>query len=123
MPSLLMSVQIFHSSTGKYFVDELPSAAPSASAEPSSTPSNVPAVPSAQFLGSISGNIGEDMNSNNDADEDLVDVLIALDDGDNNVVATTATNNGGNYVFYDLSDGRYKVIETNLAEVSVGGEG
>jgi len=117
------------------FVDELPSTAPSISASPSSSPSAVPssssapsisgssspsvsASPTNPFLGSIAGNVKEDIDNNDTGDVDLEGVTITLADVNGAPIATTTTDSDGNYVFYDLPAGDYNVVETNLAGFS-----
>ena len=96
----------------------MPSESPSDSAKPSSSPSLAPSVSSAPtnaLLGSISGNVGEDLNNNDQADVDISGVTITLYDSNEQEIATRVTDSNGNYVFTDLPVGIYKVVETNLA--------
>jgi hypothetical protein len=99
-------------STGNDFVDEKYDE----TASPSMAPS-VSAAPTGPGIGSISGNVSEDKNNDDVGDEDLVGVLIILKDRNGNVIATSATDSMGDYVFYDLPGGKYTVTETNLAGV------
>jgi len=65
----------------------------------------------------MSGNVEEDTNNDTNNDDfpesTICDVIIRLLDGNFEVVATTLTNSNGEYVLYDLPDGRYIVIETD----------
>lgn len=106
-------------SLGNEFIDELPSAAPSVSATPSLKPTSSPslsAAPSDPFLGSISGNVSEDINNDDLGEDNLSGVPIELRDRAGETVATTLTDSVGNYAFYDLPAGEYTVIETNLED-------
>ena len=93
--------------------DREPSGAPSLSPAPTNT--GVPsASPSDAILGSISGNVKEDVDNNDTGDVNLVNVQIDLLDSTGAVVATRFTDSDGNYVFNDLPMGSYTVVETNL---------
>ena len=112
------------------FVDERPSATPSVSVAPSSSPSAEPSVspapsyspsaepsvsaaPSDRILGSISGNVSEDVDNNDTGDVDLAGVTVKL--LENGVeVATTVTDSNGDYFFYDVPVGNYVVMQVNL---------
>ena len=111
-------------STDSVFVDERPSSAPSVSASPTtrtapssfpSTSSGPSSAPSGVQLGSISGNVSGDTDNNDAGDVNLNDVPIKLLDSSGGLVATTATDANGNYVFYDVPFGTYAVMETNIA--------
>ena len=65
-------------------------------------------------LGSISGNVMEDLDNDDVGDVDLAGVNITLLDGSGNVIASRLTDSDGNYVFSDLPAGTYSVVEKNL---------
>ena len=64
-------------------------------------------------LGSIFGNVSEDVDNDNDGHDALSGVLVTLADSSDSVVATTLTDSEGNYVFCDLPSGDYAVTETD----------
>ena len=74
-----------------------------------------PTPTSVLSLGSISGNVKEDLDNNDSGDVDLGNVFITLFDKSGIVVGTTITDFGGRFVFYNLLPGNYTVMETNLA--------
>ncbi|KAI2501567.1 oxidoreductase [Fragilaria crotonensis] len=117
-------------SEGNDFVDERPSDSPSyqpsavPSAKPSTSPSRTPSKgssanpsesPSKVKLLAISGNVKEDTNNDDVGDISLANVVIALLDGNLNVIKTTVTDTSGNYKFDSLVPGKYVVTETNLS--------
>ncbi len=55
-----------------------------------------------------SGNVSKD----DVGDDDLAGVLIILNDRNGILIATTATDNMGDSVFYDLPAGKYTLTET-----------
>ena len=122
MISVTLSVGGVVNSTENNFVDELfttPSVSVSPSGEPTVSPgptnTGVPsASPSDPILGSISGNVKEDIDNNDTGDVNLVNVRIDLVNSVGVIVATRFTDSEGNYVFNDLPMGSYIVIETNL---------
>ena len=65
-------------------------------------------------LGSISGNVMEDVDNDNIGDLDLARVNITLLDINKKAIVSTLTDNDGNYIFYDLPAGTYTVVEKNL---------
>jgi len=67
-------------------------------------------------LGSISGRVFQDNNNNGviDPGESLLNrVLLELRNSSNQVVATTHTDNQGNYSFLGLADGAYSVTQVD----------
>ncbi len=64
-------------------------------------------------LGSISGNVKEDIDNNNTGDVNLSGVTISLLSG-TTIVATTTTDASGNYSFTGVENGSYTVQQTNL---------
>lgn len=94
---------------------ESPSDAPTVALSASPTTRSPTFSPPTPTLGSISGNVMEDMDNDNTGDIDLAGVLITLLDRSGVVVGTTLTDTGGAYVFYNLVFGNYTVLETNLA--------
>ena len=93
---------------------EMPSKPPSVSLGPSDTPSVPPSMtarPSDSILGSISGNVKEDVNNDDVGDANISGVVIVLRDASGRVVKTTTTDSLGNYLFGDLNSGSYTVME------------
>ena len=64
--------------------------------------------------GNISGTVKEDTNNDNSGDVPLVGVLITLLDSNGVTLSTTLTDTAGFYVFSDVKDGSYFVVETNV---------
>jgi uncharacterized surface anchored protein len=64
--------------------------------------------------GNISGTVTEDTNNDDLGDVPLVGVLITLLDSTGVTLATTLTDTTGSYVFADVKDGSYFVVEKNL---------
>ena len=123
MISVTLSAGGVVNSTGNVFVDELVSSAPSISVEPSSTPTVSPfptntGVPSASptvgVLGSISGNVKEDLDNDDTGDVGIGGVKVELLDEFGNIVAGTATDASGSFVFNDVPMGSYTIVQTNL---------
>ena len=57
----------------------------------------------------------EDADADDIGNVNIEGVLIALLDGSNTVLATTLTNGSGDYALFNLTAGKYRVRETNLA--------
>jgi len=93
------------------FVDMIRTTPPSSS--PSDTPSS---QPSSIIPGEISGKVSADTNNNDIGDIKIPQVLVALIDKDAKIIATTATDKNGEYIFVDIPPGKYSVVETNRAE-------
>jgi protocatechuate 3,4-dioxygenase beta subunit len=70
-------------------------------------------------VGSISGSVTEDLNNDNFGDVPLEGVLITLKNDRNVTIRTTLTNEVGLYLFSDVVDGNYVVVEANLNETFV----
>lgn len=96
-------------STENNFVDERPGVPASSQPSISSSPSAAP------LLGSISGNVKEDVDDDNTGEIAIPLVLVSLLDRSGTTVATTLTDNEGNYIFVDLPLGPYSVTERDLA--------
>ena len=64
--------------------------------------------------GSFSGNVKEDTNDDGIGEVDIPAVTITLEDSTGVTVATTVTDDGGDYIFYDLPADSYVVKETDL---------
>lgn len=101
-------------STRNDFVDErrgTPApAVPTASPGPSASPSS-------NLLGSIAGNVQEDIDNDNIGEQNIPNVLITLADSTGTAVATTRTDSEGNYLFADLPVGLYSVRETDPVQL------
>lgn len=70
-------------------------------------------------LGSIGDKVWDDTNKNGIQDEGeapVSDVTVTLLDSEGNEVATTVTDENGNYLFPDLDLGDYTVVFSNLPE-------
>jgi len=134
--SILVVLSSGGSSTGNAFVDRIVSGMPSSAPTPSASlapgatgvpvssvvptaPPSVNVVPSLSgapnqsLLGSISGNVKEDVDNNNSGDTNMSSVLISLLDNSGFVIRTTLTDTSGNYLFSSLPSGNYTVVELN----------
>ena len=65
-------------------------------------------------LGSIAGNVKEDLDNNDTGDAAIPGVTITLLDSAGAVIATTVTGGSGSFLFVNLPAGNYTVVETNL---------
>ncbi|HBY80879.1 MAG TPA: hypothetical protein DEG47_28600, partial [Cyanobacteria bacterium UBA11148] len=63
-------------------------------------------------LGTISGNVLEDLDNNNTGDTGIGNVTVTLKDSAGNVVGTTTTAANGSYSFTNIATGNYTVEET-----------
>ncbi len=75
-------------------------------------------------LGSISGNIYEDVNGDklDNDNKDLSNLKVSLYDTNNNEIKTTSTDQSGNYNFTDVIPGTYEIrIENTMVSV-IGGD-
>lgn len=63
--------------------------------------------------GSITGNVSEE------GGEPLPDVTSELVDEDENSIATTSTDNQGNYIYSDVAPVQFTAKETNLEEYPI----
>ncbi|MEY2855869.1 MAG: hypothetical protein RLZZ74_178, partial [Cyanobacteriota bacterium] len=63
-------------------------------------------------LGSLSGSVAQDTDSNGLGDTPLANVELTLLDSKGDVVTKTTTDADGNYSFKDLTPGDYTVVET-----------
>jgi hypothetical protein len=57
----------------------------------------------------LGGNVKEDIDNDDDGDNNLAGVLIALLDADKDVLRTTLTDSSGDYKFVDVEPGLYFV--------------
>jgi len=64
-----------------------------------------------ELLGSISGNVGEDIDNNDTADQPIPGVTINLFNSSGQLLATTTTDSNGDYIFPELPAGDYVVEE------------
>ncbi len=67
------------------------------------------------IISSISGNVTEDSDGDGMGDTPIVGVVLELLDSDGNVVQTTMTDGGGNYLFTDVAPGAYTISEQQPA--------
>ena len=118
-----LSVAGIVNSTGNDFVDELISAPPSTSSAPSGVPTGSPAPtntgaptpsPSDNVFGSITGTVFEDLNNDDVGDVGIPGVTITLLNEALEEIASTVTDENGNYSFTGLPPGRYTIVQTNL---------
>ena len=65
-------------------------------------------------LGSISGNVTEDLDNNDTGDVALFGVNVTLLNGIGDIIATTLTDSNGKFIFNNLPAGNYTVVEKNL---------
>ncbi|MEL7079544.1 MAG: SdrD B-like domain-containing protein, partial [Cyanobacteria bacterium J06582_2] len=63
-------------------------------------------------VGSIAGSVTADLTNDGVGDAGLENVVITLQDSNGDTVATTNTNNLGEYIFNDVPPGDYTVVET-----------
>jgi protocatechuate 3,4-dioxygenase beta subunit len=68
-------------------------------------------------LGTISGNVSEDTDNDDVADTPIADVTITLLDENGEEVATTTTDEDGNYEFTGVEPGDYTVVEQDETEL------
>ena len=65
-------------------------------------------------VGSISGNVTEDLDNNDTGDVALSGVNVTLLNGNGNIIASTLTDSNGMFMFSGLPAGNYTVVEENL---------
>lgn len=68
-------------------------------------------VPFVAVNGAITGSVKADTNLDNNGDSGINNITITLKDSSGNIVATTTTDENGNYIFKNLLPGTYSVIE------------
>jgi large repetitive protein len=68
-------------------------------------------------LGSIAGNVKEDVDMDEIGDRNIPNVLIQLLDRTGFMIKSTVTDSNGNYLFTDLTADIYVVRERNILEV------
>ncbi|KAI2514321.1 protein of unknown function DUF11 [Fragilaria crotonensis] len=97
---IVISVSPGEKDTGNNFIDTLESSAPSASP--------VTPVPTAPLTGSVTGSVTDDDG------KPIKDVPLVLQTPTGEVIATTTTNDLGEYVFTNIAPGNYTVVEPVL---------
>ena len=68
-------------------------------------------------LGTISGNVSEDLDNDDVADAPISGVTITLTDEDSGATQTMVTDVDGNYSFIDLEPGEYTITEQPESEI------